>query len=171
MATSIDLLVPGDGAANGFARVTSATEYRLGEVKADIYGNRYKYTEFADSATYAAGQVLTWADATGTKMTNDRSGGSSVSNRFAGLCMGVPTSTLKYGWAQVSGFYATIVTNGDDDIAAGDSLIVATGTDGACDSVAAATTTVHTLALGHAVAADVDAANTVAGVLTGEAGF
>lgn len=120
----------------------------------------YRYVQFKDAVTYAAGQVLTFANVTGTAVTNDRSGGSSVSNRPAGICLMVNTQD-EYGFILVQGYYSAVVTNGDDDIAAGDSLIVATGTDGACDSVAAATTTVHTLAFGHALEADVDASNTV----------
>jgi hypothetical protein len=58
-----------------------------------------------------------------------------------------------------------VKTNGDDDIAAGVRLIAATGTDGACDSLAGSSTSadgiITQMTVGYSAAADVDAANTV----------
>lgn len=140
--------------------IEAAQSCPLGTVTYDENGYEYMYVKFLDAVTYAAGQVLTWASATAFHVTNDRSGGSSISNRPAGICLAVATQN-SFGWILRRGRYSAVVTNGDDDIAVGDALIVATGTDGACDSAAAATTTVHTLSFGHALAVDVDAANTV----------
>lgn len=141
---------------------TTGTEDPVASV-GSIYwqdGKAYKYVQFKDAVTYVAGHVLTWADATATSVTNDRSGGSSVGNQPAGIALAVMTQNY-YGWMLVHGFYSAIVTNGDDDIAAGDQLIVATGTDGACDSSASASI----IKIGMAVAADVDGSNTVAGIV------
>lgn len=119
---------------------------------------RYRYVKFLDAVTYAAGQVCTWGNAACTSVTNDRSGGSSVSNRPAGIALAVMTQNY-HGFVQTYGPYSAVVTNGDDDIAAGVPLIVASGTDGACDS---ATDPNPSLYFGDSTAADVDAANTVA---------
>lgn len=118
---------------------------------------KLRYVQFKDAVTYAAGQVLTWANATATAVTNDRSGGSSVGNQCAGIALCAVTENY-YGFVLTEGYYSAVVTNGDDDIAAGDALIVATGTDGACDSSASASN----LKIGQALAADVDGSNTVA---------
>ena len=78
-----------------------------------------------------------------------------------GICLAVQTQN-SWGWVQRKGPYATIKTSGADDIAVGESLIVHASTDGTCDGVAAGSTT--TASFGIAVAADVDADNTVAGI-------
>lgn len=124
-------------------------------------GYVYRYVQFLDAVTYAAGQVVEWAIATAlTKVTNDRAGGSSIGNIPAGIAMRVMTQNY-FGFILVQGFYATIKTSGADDIAVGESLISHATTDGTCDGVAAGSTT--TASLGIAMAADIDADNTVAG--------
>lgn len=165
MAYQNNLLVPDDGTDLGFKRVTSTAEYALGETRLDKTGNKYRYVEFKDSVTYAAGQCVTWADGTAlTSVTNDISGGSSIGAIPAGVVVGVPTTTLKYGWILTRGFYATVKTSGADDIAVGENVFVHASTDGTVDGSAASAVT--TTALGIAVAADVDADNTVAVYVT-----
>ena len=146
---------------DALTRFTTAREYRLGQRYTDPSTDfTYEYGQFLDAVTYAAGQPLQRAHATSFKVTNDISGGSALTAaRPAGICLGVPTQN-QYGWVLRFGYYATVVTNGDDDIAAGDAIIVG-ASDGVVDSVAAATTTVHTKAVGYAPAVDVDADNTV----------
>lgn len=134
-------------------------------------GYRYRYVQFLDAVTYVVGQVTSLASATTYKVTNDVSGGSSVVLRFTGVLPNkntagstittVPTQN-QYGWLLVEGFHSAIKDNGDDDIAAGDTLIMV-ATDGVVDSVAAGTTTGTLLYVGTAAAADSDSANTVAG--------
>lgn len=142
----------------------AAARYIVGSLHMDLStGYIYRYVQFKDAVTYAAGQVVTWATATGlTAVTNDLSGGSSIGAIPAGICVRVMT-TGYYGFILVSGFYATIKTSGADDIAVGESLIAHASTDGACDGVAAGSTT--TASFGVAVAVDVDANNTVAGTV------
>lgn len=146
---------------DALTRFTTAREYRLGQQYTDPSSDYlYQYGQFLDAVTYAAGQPLQRANATSSSVTNDISGGSALTAaRPMGICLGVPTQN-QYGWFLRKGYYATVVTNGDDDIAAGDAIIYG-ASDGVVDSVAAATTTVHTRAIGYAPAADVDAANTV----------
>lgn len=109
MAYTNNLLVPDDGTDLGFARVTSTAEYGLGETRFDKAGNKFRYVEFKDSVTYVAGHVTTPANTALTAVTNDVSGGSSVApSAFAGVVMGVPTTTLKYGWVQIGGVATTV---------------------------------------------------------------
>lgn len=142
----------------------ASPRYRLGEVFQDPQtGYFYRYVQFKDAVTYAAGQVVSWAVSTGlTAVTNDCSGGSSIGAVPAGICQAVMTQNY-YGFILVSGYYATIKTSGADDIAVGESLIMHASTDGTCDGVAAGSTT--TASFGVAVAVDVDADNTVAGTV------
>ena len=158
-----NLLVPDDGTLTGFSRVTTSAqgpEYALGETRETLDGKRYRYVQFKDAVTYVAGHCVTWADATSlTTVTNDISGGSSIGSIPAGVCVGVPAQN-GYGWILVRGFHSAVVTSGADDIAVGENVFVHSSTDGAVDGTAASAVT--TTALGIAVAADVDAANTVA---------
>ena len=164
MTYPIDLLVPGDGSANGFTRCTTTREYNLGETRYDNVGKKYRYVQFKDAVTYAAGQCVTWAVATSlTTVTNDISGGSSIGSIPAGVVLGVPTQN-QYGWIQTRGLYTTVATSGADDIAVGENVFVHGSTDGTVDGSAASAVT--TTALGACVAADVDAANTVAVYIT-----
>lgn len=124
------------------------------------YGDwKLRWVFFKDAVTYAAGQVLSPGTTYGW-VTNDVSGGSSLVLRFAGVALMV-YATATYGWILTKGYYPTVLTNGDDDIAAGDELIMV-ATDGVCDSVTSGTTTGSQLYIGTANAADVDSANTVA---------
>ncbi len=163
MSFSNNLLVPDDGSVLGFARVTTSTigpEYVLGETRETKDGKKYRYVQFKDAVTYAAGQCVTWADATTlTTVTNDISGGSSIGSIPAGVVVGVPAQN-GYGWIQTRGLYTTVATSGADDIAVGENVFVHGSTDGTVDGSAASAVT--TTALGVCVAADVDAANTVA---------
>lgn len=120
---------------------------------------RLRFALTKDAVTYAAGQVLSPGTTYGW-VTNDVSGGSSAVLRFAGIALKA-YATAEYCFVLVEGYYPTVKTNGDDDIAQGDELIMV-ATDGVCDSVAAATTTGSQLYIGTAAAADVDADNTVA---------
>lgn len=142
-----------------------ATQQRaLGQLAVDeSTGYVYRYVQFLDAVTYAAGQSVTWAIATNSmKVTNDRAGGSSVAVVPAGICLRVMTQNY-YGYVLVRGVYTTLKTSGADDIVAGESLICHATTDGTCDGVAAGSTT--TASFGFALAADVDADDTVAGVV------
>ncbi len=114
-----------------------------------------------DAVTYAAGQSLQWFDNAKTQVTNDRAGGAGLSFGAAGIALSVYT-TAYYVPILIRGYYPTVLTNGDDDIAAGDAIIIATATDGKCDSG----TSTPGLYLGNATAADVDANDTVAAFIS-----
>lgn len=115
----------------------------------------YRYVQFLDAVTYAAGQSVEWANTSGTAVTNDRAGGSSVGRAAAGVALAVMTQNY-YGFVLVNGF-ATISTSGADDIAAGETVICHATSDGNVDGV-----TTWTLGcLGVALAADDNTANTV----------
>lgn len=144
--------------------IHTTPEAQLGALYSQPGGKIYRYVKFVDAVTYAAGQVCTWADATGTSVTNDISGGSSIGSIVAGVCQAVMTQN-SYGYVQVSGYYPTIKTSGADDIAIGENLFVHASTDGTCDGAAASTWSSGNF--GVAVAADVDADNTVAGIIRG----
>lgn len=167
-----------------FTDVYTSTQYTNGQVPAvagetaEINGKRYQFVQFLDAVTYVAGHVCTWGNATATAVTNDRSGGTDIGgNRFSGICLAVPVQN-GYGWVLFEGYYAAVITNGDDDITAGLPLIVATATDGACDSFAEGISATPTEAeivaddakayrfIGFSLAADVDAANTVAAIIS-----
>lgn len=127
---------------------------------AGVGKKRHRYVKFLDAVTYAPGQVVTPANAAMTSVTNDISGGSSTTAlTFAGVVIGTPTQNT-WGWVQESGYHAAVVTNGDDDIAQGDTVIMGAA-DGVVDSVAKATRTGTLSIVGIAADVDVDAANTV----------
>ena len=112
-----------------------------------------------DGLTAAAGLVayyLVGANALLSTITTDVS--ASDVNHVAGVMLSVPTDG-QYCFIQKRGYYATVKTNADDDISAGDALI-GVG-DGTCDSVAQDTAPTNKV-LGWATADDVDAADTVA---------
>lgn len=119
-----------------------------------------RYCQFKDAVTYAAGQVLTIASADGSAVTNDVAGGSSLGSIPGGVALTAVTQNY-YGYALVDGYYPTIKTNGDDDITAANVLLIGAA-DGVCDS-AASTWTAGSF--GISTAADVDANNTVAGIV------
>ena len=140
----------------------SSARYRAGQLVIDpATGYFYRYVQFKDAVAYADGQSVTWATMM-TAVTNDRAGGSSIGVIPAGVCLRVMTQNY-YGFILVRGYHATLATSGADDIVIGESLILHATTDGTCDGVAATATT--TASFGFATAADVDAANTVAGTV------
>lgn len=135
----------------------------------EVGTKRWIYVRFLDAVTYTTGMVCGPASATAFSVTNDVSGGSAVGLRFCGAVPNVDekgnTVTAvpaqnDYGWLQTDGYHSAIRTNGDDDIAQGDTLIMV-ATDGVVDSVGKATTTGTLLKVGIAADVDSDSANTV----------
>ena len=123
----------------------------------------YKFVEVAStSAALTNGAVVTYTDTIRTLVSDDIS--EQHPNWPAGVAIGAIAVGEK-GWIQVQGYHSAIDTDGGDDIAAGDSLIVDPSVDATCDSVAQGTAVTHYV-LGIAQAADVDANNTVAGWIT-----
>lgn len=106
--------------------------FTLGAVYA--YGrNLYKYVQFLDAVAYEAGDVVEWADTAATKVTKDKSGGSSVGRKTAGIALAVMTQNY-YGFILVEGYYAAVNTDGG--VSAGEFLISDT-VDGDADTMAA----------------------------------
>lgn len=130
-------------------------------------GRGYRYVQFDNGAGNVAAVVgnLCYQSTTGAdlyKVTMD------VSDSDRNAVMGVFVSIipdLGYGWIQTKGYFATVKTNADDDIAAWDAIIASAAGDGTCDSTAQDTAPICKV-VGWAVAADVDAADTVAVNLT-----
>ena len=85
-------------------------------------------------------------------------------NLVCGVFLSVPAD-LGYCWIQTKGYHATVKTNADDDIAKGDAIIASAAGDGTADSTAQDTAPICRV-VGWAMAADVDADDTVATFLT-----
>lgn len=161
--------------AQNVGTYSSTAKCPLG-AKAEVGSQEWTYVRFLDAVTYTTGMVTSRAAATGFSVTNDVSGGSSVGLRFAGAVVNkdqygntvtaVPAQN-DYGWLLTRGYHSAIRTNGDDDIAQDDTLIMV-ATDGVVDSVAKATTTGTLLKVGYAADVDVDASNTVAAYVRSE---
>lgn len=129
---------------------------------------KYLYVKFDNGTgnlTLAAGNLVYYLDSTdfdGFTVTSDES--DTQATLVAGIALGA-IADASYGWVLVRGYYSAVVTNGDDDIAAGDAIVPSAAGDGTCDSTAEGTAPVRTV-VGWAVAADVDASNTVAAYIT-----
>ena len=161
------LLAQSVAAGDSLTDTATAAKYAFGTVRSEG-GKAYRYFQYDNGsgnvACVAGDPVLSLAPA-----TNKWIGTCDVSDSNRNFVLGValaPIADLSYGWIQTGGYYATVNTNGDDDIAKGD-VVIASSTDKKCDSVAtyASGSTIFK-ALGYAAAADVDADNTVAVDLT-----
>lgn len=155
--------------SQGLTEQSATALEELGVKRSDVDSDgykEYKYVQFNNgsgnvaSATNMVVYELISGDTGGTIVTNDVS--DSDINHVAGV-MPLAMTDLYYGWMQVCGYNSAIRTDGGDDIAAADALIG--GGDGTCNSVAQDTAPTNKV-LGFAVAADVDASNTVAGKIT-----
>ena len=143
---------------------TTAQE-QLGSVRKEYDSTNgfrtFKYVQASLTVAASNGRVLCWYDTIGTVATDD------ISTTRASLPAGVAIGTLthgRYGWVQMGGYHSAVDTNGDDDVADGDVVVVDTATDGVADSVAYGAASSLKI-LGIAVAADVDASDTVAVLL------
>lgn len=125
------------------------------------YGLRgYRYVQAAADTTVANGTCLAFSDKYKLVATSDVS--DADQNQPAGVGIGAITAEY-YGWIQFYGYHARVITNGDDDISDGDTLILST-TDGTCDSVPSGTASTFK-PLGVAVSDDVDGFDIVCGFL------
>src|SRR5690348_13116821 len=88
------------------------------------YGDwELRFVLLKDAVAYAAGQVVSPGTTYGW-VTNDVSGGSSLVLRCAGVILQPIPVTAAYCCVLTKGRYPTVKTNGDDDIAAGDTIIM-----------------------------------------------
>jgi len=143
----------------------TSTKEQLGILRtewssADSCFKTYKYVQAAADTTVANGTALCYTDTLGQVASSDISDGNV--NQPLGVGIGAITAS-SYGWVQIGGYHSAVLTNGDDDIADGDSIIL--GADGVVDSVASGTAPTSKI-VGVAVAADVDANNTVATMIS-----
>ncbi len=135
----------------------------------DKDGKKYQLVQLAAGSTSpaTAGAAAFW-DGTNiaTFVINNDISDDSVRGRNlpAGVILGAPTAS-QYCFIQVRGVHDAIVTNGDDDITLGMTLVLDGTVDGAVDSVAAGTASTY-VPFGIAMASDVDLSNTVQGLIT-----
>ena len=112
----------------------------------------------AADTTVANGTCLTFTDTLRHTASSDISDGDI--NQVAGVGIGAITAEY-YGWVQCYGYHAALLTDGGDDFADGDWVILHASTNGTCDRTASGNAAVSK-PLGVAVAADIDDDNTVA---------
>ena len=127
----------------------------------------FMYVKFDNGTANVAaanGGLCYFTDFDAYTVTRDVSDSAADANGVAGIMMSAVTDGY-YTWIQRGGLHTAVITNGDDDIAAGDAVIASAAGDGTADSTAQDTAPVRRL-LGIAYEADVDAANTVATMLT-----
>ena len=149
-------------ARTGFKAANDKTDLnQVGSVMVDgSNGKQYRYVQVEDMAL-AANDVVTYANATATEVTQDRAGGSSLGSNFAGVAVNALTDG-NYGWVQIKGL-ATCKVAAGVAIAAGNRVMVDTADGGV--KAYAATTGSEDYSFGMALAADTattSAAGTVA---------
>jgi hypothetical protein len=141
---------------------TATAEEDVGAIRIEhdpTYGRRvYKYVQAASDTTVANGTALGYSDAYHRVVSSDRT--DTLKNGPAGAGRGAITASY-YGWIEIKGYHEAVVTDGGDDIVAGDNVILHATTDGVVDRMAADTAPTNT-PLGVAVADDVNASDTVA---------
>lgn len=149
-------------ARTGFTAANDSTDLnQVGSIMDDASnGKQYRYVRVED-ANLAANDVVEYSDTTGTEVTKDVSGGSSLGRQFAGVAVSTITDA-NYGWVQIKGV-ATCKVAAGAAIAAGNR--VKTGTADGCVSAYAATTGSEDYSFGMALSADT-ATTSAAGVVT-----
>lgn len=156
---------------------SSLAGHVVGDKMKDVAtGITYQLVQAGQSLTNSAvavNEVVVQKSGTVHEVTNDVSTGLDATypipkGRANSACPQSTASVTYYFWVQKDGI-GTVVTNGDDDIAAGNMLIPSAVVDGACDSLAGSATNTADGVLagmfGRALAVDVDAANTVSALL------
>lgn len=135
---------------------TTAPQFRLGEVVEGVNGKAYRYVQFVDAVTYAAGHVvcLDSAAANDWKVTNDVSANMAGDHPVGVVFQSTPPTENQYGWVQIAG-EATVLM-GSAAVIAGDYLKPDDTTDGAADEATAGT---HENILGIALETIADTAS------------
>ncbi len=149
-------------ARTGFTAANDSTDLnQVGSIMDDASnGKQYRYVQVED-ANLAANDVVEYSDATGTEVTKDVSGGSSVGRQFAGVAVNTITDG-NYGWVQIKGL-ATCKVEKNTAVLKG--ARVCTGGHDGCVRTYAATTGSEDYSFGMALANDTattSAAGTVA---------
>jgi len=149
---------------------TQGAKWTVGSYREEN-GKGYRFCKFNNGT----GNVAAVAGQTAYSVAGADSGSATdpyevtmdVSDTDMNLVKGVLLAVipdLGFGWLQTKGNHPTVKTNGDDDIAKGDAIIGST-TDGVVNSTAQDTAPTNRV-IGWAMAADVDADNTVSVDLT-----
>jgi len=137
-------------ARTGFTAANDETDLNeVGSKMIGADGKVYQYQQVEDAAL-AANDVLEYANATGTEVTKDVTGGSSVGHGFAGVALNTVTDAY-FTWVQVGGL-ATCKVAANAAVLAG--ARVYTGTADGCVATYAATTGSEDYTFGTAVAND-----------------
>ena|GEM_PF-6643481 len=136
-----------------------ATEANLGDL-CEIDGIWYRYLQrdSNDTGTMVANLIMRTADSATDPNVVTMLNADGSRNMPRGISQAEVTAGYFF-WGIQEGRVEELATNGDDDISAGDSIILG-ATDGTCDSVAAGTAVTYTK-VGIARADDVDGSDTV----------
>jgi hypothetical protein len=140
-------------ARTGFTAANDATDLnQVGTIMDDSStGKAYRYVQVEDMAL-AANDVVSFADATGGKVTQDRSGGSAISTDFAGVAVNT-ISDGNYGWVQIKGL-ATCRVLENTAVSDGDRVMLHATDDGGVATLATQTTSSVDKSFGVALAND-----------------
>lgn len=143
-------------ARTGFTAANDSTDLnQVGSIMDDASnGKQYRYVKVKD-ADLAANEVVEFANATGTEVTKDVAGGSSVGRQFAGVAVNTLTNK-NYGWVQIKGL-ATCKVEKNTAVLKGQR--VKTGTADGCVAAYAATTGSEDYSFGMALANDTATTN------------
>ena len=145
--------------------VRTSTEgplYALGQYREeDGKGYRYfKYEAGTAAITCAAGYLLYIFDASVSPWECTHDVSDSSTNGVRGVAVSV-VADEGFGWMQTKGYNSAVETDAGDDFVEGDAAIAHATEDGECDRTAKGTAPVSRV-VGWAMAADVDADDTVA---------
>jgi len=124
----------------------------------------YRYGKTAADTTVANGTCLGFSDTLRQVFSLDVSGGDIEENMPAGVGIGTITASY-YGWIQTGGYHSALLTDEGNDFVKGCGVLLHASTNGVCEYEAVGASAVS-VPLGIAVAADDDAADTVATFLT-----
>jgi hypothetical protein len=140
-------------ARTGFTAANDATDLnQVGTIMDDATtGKSYRYVQVEDMAL-AANDVVSFADATGKEVTQDRAAGSSISHDFAGVAVNTLTDAY-YGWVQIKGL-ATCRVLQNTAVLAGARVMLHATDDGGVATLATQTTSSVDKSFGVALAND-----------------
>lgn len=142
----------------------------LEELGIDAQGRTLRLVQMSTSLTNdtTVDGSLVYRTTTSSTVTNTAASAATINSLPvpAGVALGAlaesPSSDTYYAWVLIRGRKTNLLTNGDDDIAQGNCLDTDSGSNGGCNSVSGAITAdLLGVLVGRALAADVDAANTV----------
>lgn len=140
---------------------TSTQEEELGIIREEydttnLY-RQYIYVQVASDTTVANGTALSYSNLKCSEVTSDIS--DTNPNQPAGVGTGAITASY-YGWILKRGYHGGVLTDGGDDFMDGDTMVLHASTDGVVERCAYGTASPYK-PIGHTMAVDIDANNTV----------